>query len=119
MKETSPIILPSTTTTPTGKETLIRDTFRAKNSPTRTLSKDFYQTASPLKRTLSAQSELTADNIEKMSVNQINEDLLTNQPPDEYPPISTIPFGRRVTRSDLVTQPLTLGRMMVAIHKVS
>jgi hypothetical protein len=100
------------------KETLLRDTFRAKNAPTRTTSKDFYETSSPLKRSTSIVSE-SKKNDKLVSIHgQEKLKHKSQHSGHEYPPVSSLPMGRRVARSDIMSQKFTLCRMMVAIHKV-
>jgi hypothetical protein len=104
------------------QESHLRDTFRAKNSPTRTVSKEFYQSASPLRRMQSG-VEKSGDKSPKKGTQRMKRSGVSagdNPPPAEgYPPLTPIPIGRPVTRSDIMSQPLTLGRMMVALHKVT
>jgi hypothetical protein len=116
--------LPGTTTPPVEKvrtqASHLRDTFRAKNSPNRTVSKEFYQTTSPLRRMQSGVENSDKKGGTQRQRRKIGGPRDRDEPPVEsYPPISPIPIGRPVTRSDIMSQPLTLGRMMVALHKVT
>jgi hypothetical protein len=133
------------------KESHLRDTFRAKNSPNRTHSKDFYHTVSPLQRAHSlqqgqgqgqgqrqrqrqeskegrrkekkslseSQRKRGGGGVEQSNRSDNNGNGNSSSGGKEYPPVSSIPIGRQVTRADVMSQPMTLCRMMVAIHKVS
>ena len=108
-------------TTNAGKESAIRDLFRAKNAPSRLPSGDYFKIHFAREKighkvaTDPGAEHSTSD--ERSSEKKSRSKKPYNRP--TYPQAAVMPVGRRVARSDMMTMDLTLCRMMVAIQKVS